>query len=102
MKAGAPVRWLKMEPVLQTMGLVSITGNGPHPNAAKLMVEFMLSEEGQKILAENDYIPAHPGVPARVSGLKPDAGGFKVNLITPDMVRDESPNWTATYKDLFR
>jgi ABC-type Fe3+ transport system substrate-binding protein len=102
MKAGAPVRWLKMEPLLQTMSLVSITGNGPHPNAARLMVEFMLSEEGQKIFADNDYIPAHPGVPAGIAELKPDAGGFKVNLVTPDMVRDDAPGWTAIYKDLFR
>jgi ABC-type Fe3+ transport system substrate-binding protein len=102
MKAGAPVQWLKMEPVLQTMGLVSITGNPPHPNAARLMVEFMLSEEGQKILADNDYIPAHPHVPARIAELKPDAGGFQVNLVTPEMVRDQAPEWTATYKELFR
>jgi ABC-type Fe3+ transport system substrate-binding protein len=102
MKAGAPVQWLKMEPVLQTMGLVSITGNPPHPNAARLMVEFMLSEEGQKILADNDYIPAHPHVPARIAELKPDAGGFKVNLVTPEMVRDQAPEWVATYKELFR
>jgi ABC-type Fe3+ transport system substrate-binding protein len=101
-KAGAPVRWLKLEPVLQTMGLVSITGNAPHPNAARLLVEFMLSEEGQKVLADNDYIPAHPGVPARIPELKPDAGGFKVNLVTPEMARDKTAEWTAIYKDLFR
>ncbi len=102
MRAGAPVQWLKLEPVLQTMGLVSITGGAPHPNAAKLMVEFMLSKEGQKILADNDYIPAHPDVPARIPELKPDAGGFRVNVITPDMVRDHAQEWTATYKELFR
>jgi len=102
MKAGAPVQWLKMEPLIQTMSLVSITGGAPHPNAARLMVEFMLSEEGQKVFADNDYIPAHPGVPARVPELKPDAGGFKVNLISPDMVRDHAPEWVALYKDLFR
>jgi ABC-type Fe3+ transport system substrate-binding protein len=102
MKAGAPVRWLKMEPLLQTMSLVSITGNAPHPNAARLMVEFMLSEEGQKILADNDYIPAHPNVPAHIPELKPDAGGFKVNVVTPEMARDQNAEWTATYKDLFR
>jgi len=102
MKAGAPVQWMKLEPLLQTMGLVSITGGAPHPNAARLMVEFMLSEAGQKILADNDYIPAHPGVPARIPELKPDAGKFKVNLVTPEMVRDQAPEWLATYKELFR
>jgi ABC-type Fe3+ transport system substrate-binding protein len=102
LKAGAPVRWLKMEPLLQSMGLVSITGNAPHPNAARLMVEFMLSEDGQKVLADNDYIPAHPDVPARIPELKPQAGGFKVNLVTPEMARDKTPEWIAIYKELFR
>ena len=102
MKAGAPVQWVRMQPLLQTMGLISITSNGPHPNAARLLVEFMLSEDGQKVLADNDYIPAHPNVPARVPELKPGPGGFKVNLVTPEMVRDESEKWVAIYKDVFR
>jgi len=41
-------------------------------------------------------------VPARIAELKPDAGGFKVNLVTPEMVRDQAPDWTVTYKELFR
>ena len=101
-KAGAPVAWIKMEPLLQTFGLVSIVANAPHPNAAKLFVEFMLSEEGQTVLANNDYIPAHPGVQARIPELKPDRGGFAVNLVTPAMVRDDSPGWTKIYKELFQ
>ena len=101
-KAGAPVKWLKMEPLLSTMSLVSITANGPHPNAARLMVEFMLSQEGQKIMAANDYIPAHPNVAASSPDLKPQTGGFTVNLVPPEMARDDNEKWTAIYKDLFR
>ena len=100
-RSGAPVQWLKMEPLLQTMGLISITGNAPHPNAARLMVEFMLSEEGQQVLADNDYIPSHPDVPARVPELKPAAGGFTVNVLGPDLVRDNTEQWTAAYKEIF-
>ena len=101
-RAGAPVQWLKIEPLLQTMGLISITGNAPHPNAAWLMVEFMLSEEGQKVVADNDYIPSHPDVPARVPELKPAAGGCTVNVLGPDLVRDNTEQWTAAYKEIFR
>jgi len=25
-----------------------------------------------------------------------------VNVVTPDMARDDTPKWTATYKELFR
>ena len=99
---GAPVRWLKMEPLLATLGLVSIVKDAPHPNAARLMVEFMLSDEGQKVLADNDYLPASPTVPAKVPENKPEAGNFKVNIVSPDTIRDELPKWTAIYKELFR
>jgi iron(III) transport system substrate-binding protein len=102
MNQGAPVQWIRMEPLLQSMSLISIVKDSPHPNAARLFVEFMLSDEGQKVMADNDYIPASPAVPAKVPENKPDAGHFKVNVVTPDMARDDTPKWTATYKELFR
>ena len=99
---GAPVKWIKMEPLLESMSLVSIVKDSPHPNAARLFVEFMLSDEGQKVMADSDYMPASPSVPAKVPENKPEAGGFKVNVVTPDMARDDNPKWTAIYKEIFR
>ena len=99
---GAPVQWLKMKPLLQTTSLMSIVQNAPHPNAARLFVEFVLSEEGQKVFAANDYLPADPKVPAKIPTLKPEAGQFKVNVVTPQMARDDLPKWTALYHELFR
>jgi ABC-type Fe3+ transport system substrate-binding protein len=102
MNQGAPIRWIRMEPLLQSMSLVSIVKDSPHPSAARLFVEFMLSDEGQKIMADNDYLPASPSVPAKVPENKPEAGHFKVNVVTPDMARDDAPKWTAIYKEVFR
>jgi iron(III) transport system substrate-binding protein len=99
---GAPVKWLRMEPLLQSMSLISVVNNSPHPNAARLFAEFMLSDEGQKVLADNDYIPASPRVPAKVPQNKPDVGGFRVNTVSPDQARDELPKWVAIYHELFR
>lgn len=99
---GAPVKWIKMEPLLESMSLVSIVKDAPHPNAARLFVEFMLSDEGQRVLADNDYLPASPTVSAKVPENKPEAGKFKVNVVTPEMARDDTPKWTAIYKDIFR
>jgi ABC-type Fe3+ transport system substrate-binding protein len=101
-KQGAPVQWIKMEPLLQSMSLISIVKDSPHPNAARLLVEFMLSDEGQQVMADSDYIPASPAVPAKVPGNKPDAGHFKVNVVSPEMARDDNPKWTEIYKDIFR
>lgn len=99
---GAPVQWIKMEPLLQTTSLVGLLKDAPHPHAARLFIEYVLSDEGQKVLADHDYIPASPDVPARIPELKPDAGHFKVNVVTPEMARDDLPKWTAVYHELFR
>jgi len=101
-KQGAPVAWVKMEPLSESINLIGIVKQAPHPNAARLLTEFILSEDGQKVLADNDYVPASPKVPAKVAELKPDAGHFKVNVVTPEMARDDLPKWTKLYHELFR
>jgi iron(III) transport system substrate-binding protein len=69
---------------------------------ARLFVEYVMSDEGQKVLADNDYHPSSPTVPPRIPGLRPDGRGFKVNWISPLMARDELPKWTAIYQEIFR
>ena len=59
--AGAPVQWIAMEPLVATMNYISMAFKAaPHPNAAKLMMDFMLSEEGQQVLAGTGYLPSQP------------------------------------------
>ncbi len=99
---GAPVQWIKMQPLSESVNLIGIVKDAPHPNAARLLEEFILSDEGQKVLADNDYLPASPSVPAKIPDLKPEAGHFTVNVVTPDMARDDLPKWTAIYRELFR
>ncbi len=99
---GAPVKWLRMEPLSQSLSLISVLKDAPHPNAARLLVEFVLSDEGQKIMADSYYLPASPRVQAKVPESKPDAGGFRVNVVSPEMTRDELPKWVALYHELFR
>ena len=60
-KKGAPVDWIKMEPATGTLSVISIHKNAPHPNAAKLLVDFIISKEGQEVFRDADYITAHPG-----------------------------------------
>jgi ABC-type Fe3+ transport system substrate-binding protein len=99
---GAPVEWLKLNPI-QTFGPVALVKNSPHPNAAKLLLEFILSEEGQRIHSEAGYIPTHPNVPAKHATLKPAIGKFSVTTISPDMfyLGKESDEWIRIYTSLF-
>lgn len=98
---GAPVKWLKLSPLIGTMETTAVAKNAPHPNAAKLFYDFLLSEEGQNVLKAANYLPARPGVPARVAELKPDAGGFTAVTIQPAMAKEGLPGWVEIYKRLF-
>jgi iron(III) transport system substrate-binding protein len=81
---GAPSDWLKIEPVPVAFDAVGILKDAPHPNAARLLIDFLTSEEGQKVLQKADYLPAMPSVPAMKPGLRPEDGGFKATFLRPD------------------
>jgi ABC-type Fe3+ transport system substrate-binding protein len=99
---GAPVTWLKMEPIIETLNQLGLIKGGPHPNAGKLLIEFLLSEDGQNVMKVANYIPAHPKVDAKTASLKPEGGNYKVTLITPEMNAHKLAEWTAIYNELFK
>lgn len=49
-KKGAPVDSVAAHPVLSRVHTIALTRNAPHPNVGRLYIDFVLSEEGQKIL----------------------------------------------------
>ena len=67
---GAPLEWAALEPVIDKTHPFGIYSRAPHPNAAKLFVEFVLSKEGQEILASCYRIPTRIDVDAIVPRLK--------------------------------
>jgi iron(III) transport system substrate-binding protein len=98
---GAPIRWLKIPPTIQTFNAIGVVKDSPHPSAARLFVEYVLSDEGQQVMREAGYIPAAPGVPAPVADLKPDIGKFEVNTIGPTEFHAHAGEWIKIYKSMF-
>jgi iron(III) transport system substrate-binding protein len=92
----------KMEPVTGTLSVISVHKNAPHPNAAKLLVDFITSSEGQNIFRDAEYLPADPTVPALTPSLKPDEGRFRTHFFTPEQTEDNIVAWKKVYDDLFR
>jgi iron(III) transport system substrate-binding protein len=65
-KAGAPVKQIRpVEGVGVTPIGQSLLKNAPHPNAAKLWIEWSLSEEGQSLLADQGYAVVRKGIKAK-------------------------------------
>ena len=101
-KKGAPVDWIKMEPVTGTLSVLSVHKNAPHPNAAKLLADFIISPQGQQIFRAAEYLSADPAVPALTPSLEPDEGKFRARFFTPEQTEDTMPAWKKIHDDLFR
>ena len=101
-RKGAPSNWLKLEPAPVTLDAVGLLKDAPHPNAARLLIEFLTSEEGQKVFQQNEYLPALPSVPAMVAGLRPNDGGFRANFLRPEQIHQQLPKWQKVTQELFR
>ncbi|MFC7397863.1 ABC transporter substrate-binding protein [Chelatococcus sp. GCM10030263] len=98
---GAPIEWLKLDPAVMHIGLFGLIKGSPNPNAARLFVEFALSDEGEQIQADAGYIPVSPNVQAKRPELKPGPGTYNARLITPEMYAQHEAEWLAIYKSLF-
>jgi len=91
---GAPIDWIRMEPVVASASLLGLIKGGPNPNAGKLLIDFILSEEGQNVLATTGYLPTRPGVTAKVPDLLPNGPSpFETQFMSPALVEDKLPGW---------
>jgi len=68
-RKGAPIDWIAQDPIFTKFQPLGIGSKAPHPNAAKLFTDFMLSEEGQKVIASFGRVPTRRGVTTSVQGL---------------------------------
>lgn len=99
---GAPVDWIPMSPAFEYASPVAITKGAPHPNAAKLFVEFLVSPEGQALYRDADYLPIDQSLPTKVSALRPDGVKFRSIWFTPEYIEANAARWTKIYNDIFR
>ena len=61
-KKRAPMGWIKDDVLITTPQAIGVSAHAKAPNAAKLIVDFTLSQEGQTILRRSGRIPANPKV----------------------------------------
>jgi len=67
---GGPVQYVFDEPVITYLHPMVLAKGAPHPNAGKLLIGFILSVEGQRMLRDQGRIPAHPDVDPKVFSLR--------------------------------
>jgi iron(III) transport system substrate-binding protein len=93
-KAGAPVDWIALEPVVARANCVGVLAKAPHPRAARLFYEYLISDEGQRLFAQRDYIPA-----SRTA--RPHLQDAKLHIIDPGIAIDQGEKWAKLFNETF-
>jgi ABC-type Fe3+ transport system substrate-binding protein len=101
-RRGAPIDWIPMNPAMAVLSVAGVTKDAPHPNAGKLLVDFFISDEGQKLFRDADYIPVAPDVPPRDPALRPDGKSFRGIFFSPEQSDVSMPHWMDVYNEIFR
>jgi iron(III) transport system substrate-binding protein len=65
-KERAPMDWVAADPIIGLTFGVALAKNAPHPNAAKLLIDYLLSKEGQEIIADAGYFVPRRDVTAPI------------------------------------
>src|SRR4030095_2543546 len=69
-RKGAPVEWVRAEPHITVLVSAAITREARHPAAARLFMNYLASDEGQREILSIDKPPALPKFrPEYLSGI---------------------------------
>jgi ABC-type Fe3+ transport system substrate-binding protein len=90
---GAPVEWFAIAPAIGRANGIGVVGKPPHPHAAALFVDFLLSPEGQQILQKGGYVPAN----LRVAD---PAQKLPLQFVDPAVILDEHDKWKKLWQEI--
>ncbi|HZO03861.1 MAG TPA: extracellular solute-binding protein [Burkholderiales bacterium] len=90
---GAPVEWFAIAPAIGRANGIGVVRKPPHPHAAALFVDFLLSPEGQQILQKGGYVPASLRVEDRAQKLE-------LRFVDPAVILDELDKWKKHWDEI--
>ena len=97
---GAPLKFIKpKDGAFYTRLGFGLIKNAPHPSAAKLYIDFVLSETGQKILGETGYVALRKGIRSK-DGTDP-LEGVNLAFAQTDEGMEREPEFEKKLKEIF-
>lgn len=94
---GAPVEWIHLAPSFANLHPVGISAKAPHPNAARLFIDYMLSQRGQEVVRALKRIPDRidtpPDPPSLLKGVTP--------AFTAPEIYDDFDRYIKLFQDVF-
>ncbi len=95
-RAGAPVDWVKtLDPVIASPSQVAVSARAPHPKGARLLVDLLLSTEGQTLIRDRGRVPARNDI-ARGQASSP----LKEHYVNPRLAR-EADRYEKEFREIF-
>ena len=94
---GTPVDWVNLEPVVIKFDGIMLGAKAAHPNAAKLFIDFVLSQPGQILLQSFSRVTLRNGVDPNPPRL---IKGFKRVVLHPENAQDAQEN-LRLYREIF-
>ncbi len=89
---GAPIDWFVMQPGLARPQGVGVARRAPHPNAAILFHDFMLSD-AQEMFIKRDFVPTSKKINTPLNK-------FPFRFIDPKIALDENAKWSKLYREI--
>ena len=91
---GGPIDWAPVEPMIARPQGIGLARQAPHPNAALLFADFMLSPQAQQMLAAMGRGPVSRAV-------KSETSGMNFVMSDPAVILDESDKWEKLWDKHF-
>ena len=98
-KAGAPIEWVKTaDPVFVTLSPVAVSAKARNPNAAKLLMDFVLSREAQLVLRNANRLSGRSDVEPIVPEMHPSK--LKLAAIDPS-IGEELTKYSKEFRQIY-
>jgi ABC-type Fe3+ transport system substrate-binding protein len=93
-----------LPPVASAAATVVMPKEIRHPNAAMLLMDFLLSRDGQQILAKSEYLPVRTDVDPlpQLAPIVPSRVGVQENFISPEKLVAYTESSSKIVEQLFR
>jgi len=98
--SGAPIDFWALDPVALFFGSVGISAQAPHPSAALLAANFVVSREAQQFLTQRGRMPTRSDVPLNPAHVSEMLKGRKI--IATIFAGEEQKKWQGLFKDIFK
>jgi iron(III) transport system substrate-binding protein len=90
--SGAPIDWFFIAPPIGRFQGVGMARRAPHPHAAVLFYDFMLTD-AQELLQKRDYLPSSRKYNTLIAK-------HPVKFVDPKIALDEGDKWTRLYREI--